>query len=207
MLCAGVTVYSALKRSKAKPGQWVVISGAGGGLGHLAVQIASKAMGLQVIGIDHTSKADLVKTSGAEHFLDITQFPKDDKGKALGDRVKELADGHGAHAAIVCTAANAAYAQAIEFLRFDGTLVCVGIPEHDPVPIAAADPGRMILRQFNIVGSAVGTREEAIQVLDFVKRGLVKSHVRVEKMDALTSVFKEMEAGSLQGRVVLDLSG
>jgi propanol-preferring alcohol dehydrogenase len=205
MLCAGVTVYSALKRSKAKPGQWVVISGAGGGLGHLAVQIASKAMGMQVIGIDHSSKAELVKSSGAAHFLDITQFPKDDKGKALGARVKELADGHGAHAVVVCTAANAAYAQALEFLRFDGTLVCVGIPEGDPVPIAAADPGKMILRQFNIVGSAVGTRQEAIEVLDFMKRGLVKSHVRIEKMDALTGVFKEMEEGSLQGRVVLEL--
>lgn len=33
MLCAGVTTYAALRRSGAKSGQWVVISGAGGGLG------------------------------------------------------------------------------------------------------------------------------------------------------------------------------
>lgn len=36
MLCAGVTVYSALRKSNALSGQWVVIIGAGGGLGHLA---------------------------------------------------------------------------------------------------------------------------------------------------------------------------
>ncbi len=37
VLCAGVTVYKALKETEVKPGQWVVISGIGG-LGHLAVQ-------------------------------------------------------------------------------------------------------------------------------------------------------------------------
>lgn len=36
MLCAGVTTYAALRRSQAKSGQWVVISGAGGGLGNFS---------------------------------------------------------------------------------------------------------------------------------------------------------------------------
>lgn len=35
MLCAGVTVYSALRKSGAQSGDWVVLLGAGGGLGHL----------------------------------------------------------------------------------------------------------------------------------------------------------------------------
>jgi propanol-preferring alcohol dehydrogenase len=34
----------------------------------------------------------------------------------------------------------------------------------------------------------------------------VKTHYRTEKMDKLTEVFKEMDEGKLQGRVVLDLS-
>jgi len=38
ILCAGVTVYNALRAAKPKAGQWVAIPGAGGGLGHLAVQ-------------------------------------------------------------------------------------------------------------------------------------------------------------------------
>lgn len=41
LLGAGVTTYSALRKSEAKSGQWVVIVGAGGGLGHLATQIGS----------------------------------------------------------------------------------------------------------------------------------------------------------------------
>lgn len=37
MLCAGVTTYAALRRSQARSGQWVVISGAGGGLGTFVI--------------------------------------------------------------------------------------------------------------------------------------------------------------------------
>jgi propanol-preferring alcohol dehydrogenase len=73
MLCAGVTVYSALRKSSAKAGDWVVLLGAGGGLGHLAVQIAAKGLGLRVIGIDHPSKKELVMECGAEVFIDHTQ--------------------------------------------------------------------------------------------------------------------------------------
>lgn len=206
MLCAGVTVYSALKRSRVQPGQWVAISGAGGGLGHIAVQLASKGMGLRVVGIDHGSKAELVKASGAEHFVDITQFPSDDQGKALAKHVHSLTDGLGAHAVIVCTAANAAYAQAPPLLRFNGTLVCVGIPENEPKAIATAFPSHMIAKHWTITGSAVGNRTEAIETLKFAARGIIKAHYRTEKMDALTSVFQEMAEGKLQGRVVLDLS-
>ncbi|OQE32321.1 hypothetical protein PENSTE_c001G07869 [Penicillium steckii] len=207
MLCAGVTVYAALKRSNAKPGQFVTISGAGGGLGHIAVQLASKGMGLRVIGIDHGSKEELVKASGAEHFVDITQFPKDDNGAALQKHVQSFTDGLGAHAAVVCTAANAAYAQALPLLRFNGTLVCVGIPEHAPQAIATAFPSSFINKHYTITGSAVGNRTEAIETLKFAARGIIQAHYRTEKMDALTSVFQEMAEGKLQGRVVLDLSG
>ncbi|KAJ5121376.1 uncharacterized protein N7515_009337 [Penicillium bovifimosum] len=193
-------------RSNARPGQWVVISGAGGGLGHLAVQLASRGMGLRVIGIDHGSKEGIAKESGAEHFVDITAFPKDDKGAALTKHVQDLTDGLGAHAVLVCTAANGAYAQAVPLLRFNGTLVCVGVPEHEPQAIASAFPSAMISKQLNITGSAVGNRTEAIETMEFAARGIIKAHFRTEKMDALTEVFKEMEEGKLQGRVVLDLS-
>jgi propanol-preferring alcohol dehydrogenase len=52
----------------------------------------------------------------------------------------------------------------------------------------------------------MGNRREAIETLDFAKRGVVKTHFRVEKMDKLTGIFEEMHKGQLKGRVVLDLS-
>jgi propanol-preferring alcohol dehydrogenase len=48
--CAGVTAYKAIKVSEARPGQWVVIVGAAGGLGFYALQYA-RAMGLKVIAV------------------------------------------------------------------------------------------------------------------------------------------------------------
>ncbi|KAL2809609.1 alcohol dehydrogenase 2 [Aspergillus granulosus] len=207
LLCAGVTVYAALKRSKAQPGQWVVISGAGGGLGHLAVQIAAKGMGLRVIGVDHGSKEELVKASGAEHFVDITKFPIDDKFEAISSHVKGLTTGGlGAHAVIICTASNIAYAQSLLFLRYNGTAVCVGIPENEPKAVGTAFPGLFVGKHLNITGSAVGSCTEAIETMEFAARGVIKAHFRTEKMEALTDVFKEMDAGTLQGRVVIDLS-
>ncbi|KAL5336072.1 alcohol dehydrogenase 2 [Aspergillus crustosus] len=207
LLCAGVTVYSALKRSKAQPGQWIVISGAGGGLGHLAVQIASRGMGLRVIGVDHGSKEELVKQSGAEHFVDITKFPIDDKFESISSHVKSLTTkGLGAHAVIVCTASNIAYAQSLLFLRYNGTAVCVGIPENEPQAVGAAFPGLLIGKHLNLTGSAVGNRTEAIETMDFASRGVIKAHFRTEKMENLTEVFREIAEGKLQGRVVLDLS-
>jgi propanol-preferring alcohol dehydrogenase len=199
MLCAGVTVYSALKKAKIEAGQFVVIMGAGGGLGHLACSIASKGIGARVIGIDHGSKKAVAEESGVEHFIDFTQT-KD----VFGD-VTKLTDGLGAHGVLVLTASNVAYAQAPQFLRFGGTVVCVGIPEGDLVPIASASPAALIFKEINICGSAVGNRLDAIETLDFAKRGIANTHYRTAKLEDLSQVFKDMEDGKIEGRVVLEL--
>lgn len=77
---------------------------------------------MRVIGIDAPSKKSVVMDSGAEHFIDITAH--DDK--SIADEVMKTTGGLGAQAVIVCTASNKAYAQALDFIRFDGTVVCVG---------------------------------------------------------------------------------
>lgn len=51
LACAGTTIWSGIVRAELKPGEWLAIVDAGGGLGHLGVQMA-KAQGLNVIGID-----------------------------------------------------------------------------------------------------------------------------------------------------------
>jgi propanol-preferring alcohol dehydrogenase len=193
-------VYSALRKTNAESGNWVVISGAGGGLGHLAVQFSAKGIGHRVIGIDHSSKKDLVLESGAEHFIPV------DGTDDMAEAVKSLTNGLGAHAVVVCTANNGAYGSSLELLRFHGRVVCVGIPEGDVVPMKSASPGLMVGKSLQVVGSAVGNRREAIETMEFAARGIVKTHFRTEKMDKLTSVFEEMEKGQLKGRVVLDLS-
>merc|ERR1711939_1185531 len=208
MLCGGVTVYSALKKSGAQPGDWVVIPGGGGGLGHLALQIGARGMGFRMIGIDMGEKERLAKDCGAEVFIDLGKYSRDEDGtKKLAEDVKAATGGVGAAAVVVCTASNAAYAPGLSFLKFRGTLVCVGVPEGKAVPIATADPATMLVSELRIVGSAVGNRKDAIDTLDMAARGIVKTHFETQPMNKLTEVFERMDKGKLQGRVVLDLSG
>jgi len=157
-------------------------------------------MGYRVIGIDHSSKKDLVMSSGAEHFF------AHDKESNVTEAVQAVTDKLGVHAVVVVTAANGAYASAIDLLRFGGRLVCVGIPEGEPVPIAKAFAGMLIAKELSIVGTAVGTRKDAIECLDLAARGIAKLHYREEKMEKLTDVFEEMHQGKLMGRVVLNMA-
>jgi alcohol dehydrogenase, propanol-preferring len=199
MLCAGVTVYSALRKCGAESGNWVVLMGAGGGLGHLAVQIAAKGMGFRVIGIDAGSKKDFALQCGAEVFIDH-------ETQNAEEEVKKVTGGLGAQSVLVLTAANGAYAMSMNLLKFGGTTVCVGLPEGELKAIATAFPQVMVAKELSIRGVAVGDRREAIETLEFAERGIVKTHFRTEKMDKLTSIFEEMERGELKGRVVLDLT-
>ena len=145
-------------------------AGGGGGLGHLAIQIGARGMGFRMIGVDMGEKEKLVKDCGAEAFIDLSKYSRDDEGtKKLVEEVKNITGG-GAKGVVVCTANNTAYAQGLKFLKFRGVLVCVGVPEHDPVPIASADPATMLVSELKIVGSAVGNRKDAIETLEFAAR-------------------------------------
>lgn len=199
MLCAGVTVHAALQKADVKAGQFVVVMGAGGGLGHLACALASKGLGARVIGIDHGSKKAVADENGVEFFIDFTQT------KDVAAEILKITGGLGAHAVLVLTAANGAYAQAPTFLRFGGTVVCVGVPEGDPVPIGSAAPALLIFKELRIVGSAVGGRLQAIETLDFAARGVMKTHYKTAKLEDLSQVFRDMEDGKISGRVVLEL--
>ena len=169
IMCGGVTAYVACKRSAVKPGQWIVLPGAGGGLGHFAVQYA-KAMGMRIIAIDGgDEKRDLCKKLGAEAFIDYTTT------KDIAGEVMKLTT-YGAHGVLVTAATREGYASAPTFLRPGGTMVAVGLPK-DPTVLAGAPPIMLCLKKLSIVGSVVGTLKDVEEALDFTARGLV--HVRI----------------------------
>jgi len=90
LLCAGQTVFSALKGSQAKPGDLVAVLGIGG-LGHLAVQYAHKC-GFEVVAISHSpEKEQFAKQLGANHYI----------ATADGDAVEQLKELGGANVLVV----------------------------------------------------------------------------------------------------------
>ena len=118
ILCAGVTTYRGLKRTNARPGQWMAVVGIGG-LGHIAVQYA-KAMGYRVAAVDVADdKLRLAKKLGAEL---VVNGREKNAPQVLQDKIG------GVHGAIVTAVAPQAFEQAIAMLRPAGTVCYIGLP-------------------------------------------------------------------------------
>lgn len=148
LMCGGVTVYTALKRAGVRFNDWVVVCGAGGGLGHLGIQYA-KAMGARVLALDIGAKREFCEGFGVDAFLDFKMFGEGE----LEERVKDVTGG-GARIVLQCSSSVKAYAQAIGWLGFRGVLVCLGVPEGKESPIGGAKVGPMINNELTIFGKS-----------------------------------------------------
>jgi propanol-preferring alcohol dehydrogenase len=196
ILCAGITVYKALKESNAKPGQWVAVTGAGGGLGTLAIQYA-RAMGFRVLGIDAGEiKAALTKRLGAEVFVDFTTTPD------IVSEVVKITNG-GPHAVINVAAAEKPLELSCRYVRPRGTVVLVGLPAHAYVK---SEVFSTVVKSISIKGSYVGNRADTDEAIDFFSRGLVDSPIKIVGLSQLPEVFELMQKGEIAGRYVLDTS-
>lgn len=126
-------------------------------------------MGYRMLGVDMGDKETISRECGAEDFFDLSKYGKGAEGKLIED-VKAATGGRGVAAVIVCTGHNAAYAQALSLLRIGGTVVCVGIPEGGEVAMPNATPSQFIYLNAKVVGSSVGNRLEAIQLMELAAR-------------------------------------
>jgi NADPH:quinone reductase-like Zn-dependent oxidoreductase len=109
---SGLTALQAIRDvAKVRPGQRVLVIGAGGGVGTLTVQVA-RAFGAEVTGVCSTSKVDLVRSIGANHVIDYTR--------------DDFTDGTQHWDVIVDTAGRRSLRELRRALTPDGTLVIVG---------------------------------------------------------------------------------
>ena len=68
---AMLAVQGLIDKGKIKPGQKLLINGAGGGVGTFAVQIA-KLYGVEITGVDSTNKLNMLRSMGFDHVIDYT---------------------------------------------------------------------------------------------------------------------------------------
>jgi NADPH:quinone reductase-like Zn-dependent oxidoreductase len=108
---SGVTALQAVRKAKVQTGHNVLITGASGGVGTFAVQIA-KAFGAIVTGVCSTAKMDSVRAVGADHIIDYTR--------------EDFADGEHRYDVILDIGGNRSLSDLRRALTRRGTLVIVG---------------------------------------------------------------------------------
>ena len=190
LLCAGLTVYKAMKASGVRPGQRIAVFGAGG-LGHLAIQIA-RAMGAHAGAVDVSDdKLEFAKSQGAEWTINSTTEQVHKKCRQMG----------GMHVAMVTAAHPSAYETALRCLRRGGTLAVVGMA-NEPFKVSALS---LVSGETRIVASAVGTREDLRELFAMVEKYPIRCTIETRPLDQVTQVFEELKRGQVRGRVVLTM--
>ena len=188
LLCAGITLWSPLRHWNAGPGKKVGIVGIGG-LGHMGIKLAH-ALGAEVVAF-------------------TTSEDKRADAKALGAHdvvVSRNADEMKAHAGsfdlIVSTVAASHDLDAYtNLLSRDGTLVLVGVPEHNhPSPQFAS----LIFRRKAIAGSMIGGIAETQEMLDFCAEHGIVSDIEMIPAQAINEAYERMLRSDVKYRFVID---
>lgn len=89
-------------------------------------------------------------------------------------------------------------------MRAGGTLSCCGIAPgfaKFETPIA-----KVVIKNLNIVGNLIGSLQECLEAVDFVRRGVVKPKVEVRDFKDLEEVYERLEKGEIKGRIVLKVA-
>ncbi len=187
LLCAGITTYSPLRRWGAGPGKRVAVVGLGG-LGHMAVKLAS-AMGAEVTVLSQSLK-------------------KQEDGLRLGaDHYHATSDPHtfdqlaGRFDLIVNTVSASIDLDAyLGLLTVDGTLVNVGAPA-EPLSLHVMS---LIGGRRTYAGSMIGGIAETQEMLDFCAEHGIGAEVEVIAADRVNDAYERVLASDVRYRFVID---
>lgn len=187
LLCAGITLYSPLKRWGAAPGKKVAILGMGG-LGHMGVKIAH-ALGAEVTVLSQSlRKKDDGLRLGADHYY-ATSDPK---------TFEELA---GSFDLIVSTvSAPLDFNAYLSLLKSHGALVNVGAPE-DPISLNLFS---VIGGGKTLAGSMIGGIAETQEMLDFCAEHGLGAEIELIGADQINEAYERVIASDVRYRFVID---
>lgn len=191
---AGFTALQALRDSgQLAARQRVLINGAAGGVGTLAVQLA-KAFGAQVTGVCSTGSVELVRSLGADHVVDYTR-----EDFARRDQRYDL---------VLDLAANRSLADYRRVLASQGTLVLIGAPHGRWLGAAARWLKGLALSRVvsqRLVPFMAQQRKADLEMLkELVEAGTLMPVIdRVHPWSEAAEAFRYLETGRAHGKIVL----
>ncbi|MGS2590086.1 NAD(P)-dependent alcohol dehydrogenase [Streptomyces hebeiensis] len=185
LMCAGITVFSAITRHGVRPTDRVAVVGVGG-LGHLAIQFLAQ-WGCHVTAVSSTSaKADDARRFGAHEFV------------VADEGLERVA---GSYDFILSTvSADLPWDAYLAALRPQGTLCVVGVPAG---PLAV-QPLNLLVAEKSLVGGVVGTPMESRRMLDFAARHGIRPDVETFPAERLDEALEHVRRGRSRYRAVLE---
>lgn len=193
--CVTGMVYHAMyKVGGLRSGMNVLITGAGGGVGAHAIQVA-KAIGANVVAETSSEwKEEKILKLGADHVVHSGErFDKEVK-KIFGDGVHVALENVGIHT----------FESSLRSLRTGGSLVVIGNVTPEPVNLPL---GLIILKGNKIAGSISSTKDDMRKALELTSEGKIKPIVdRKVSLDSINEAYEDMRSKKVFGRVYLDLT-
>lgn len=182
---AWLTAYRMLfTNAGVRPGDAVLVQGAGGGVATAAIVLA-KAAGLRV----YATSRDAGKRQRA---LELGAHAVVEPGGRLPERVD----------AVIETVGAATWSHSVKSLRPGGTLVISGATSGPNPP--AAELNRIFFLELRVVGSTMGTKDELEDLLNFCATTGVRPVVdTVLPLDRAREGFEQLERGEVFGKIVL----
>jgi alcohol dehydrogenase, propanol-preferring len=188
LLCAGITVYNALRNSGIRPGDLVAVQGIGG-LGHLAVQYAVK-MGMRTVAISTSdNKKDLAKELGAHHFINTGNE----------DPAKSLQKLGGAKLILATAPYSDAITAVVNGLGLDGKLIMVAATG-EPVEVS---PMQLLMGRKSVAGWPSGTAKDSEDTLQFSALTGTTPMIEEYPLDKVNEAYDRMIDNKARFRVVL----
>jgi len=194
LACSGLTTYSAVKKLlPIDPEEWVAVVGCGG-LGLMALAVLRGLGHERVIACDiDDTKLSAARQHGAAQTCNLKSGGLKQLIAVAGGLLYGMLDFVGSDATV---------GLAVPALRKGGRFVVCGLfggAASVPIPILA-------LREISILGSAVGTTSDLIDLIDLVKRGRIQlPKVECRPLAMAEQSLADLAAGRIIGRVVLEI--
>jgi len=187
LLCAGVTVFSPLRRHGVGPGMRVGVVGIGG-LGHLALQFAAK-LGATVVALSSTAaKGGDARAFGAAEFLNTAEAGAMQKAKRSLDYVLSTVN------------VDLPWGDYMKLLRPNGILCFVGAAPGN----LGLRPGEFIGGQKTVTGSSIGGRAVMADMLAFAAAQGVRPRIETGPMAEVNAALKRVAENRARYRMVLE---